>query len=98
MYNIFLDHLCYLLSVGSYHHIQSVGVILLLKKEIRNMDKRTSLLVKKKILRSFEKSEAVYLVSQRHMPAERNPQARRRASSESGQKNSVFKIFISNKS
>jgi len=48
------------------------------------MDKRTSLLVKKKMLRSFEKSKAVYLASQRHMQAERNPQPRCPASSESG--------------
>lgn len=68
------------------------------KKDIRNMDKRTSFPVKKEMLRSFEKSEAVYLASRSHMQAERNPQPRRCASSESGYKNSIFKIFISKKS
>jgi hypothetical protein len=35
------------------------------------VDKRTSLPVKKKMLRSFEELEAVHLASQRHMQAER---------------------------
>jgi len=47
------------------------------------VDKRTSLPVKK-MLRSFEELEAVYLASQRHMQVERNPQPCHCASSDSG--------------